>query len=61
MLFDIRFREGRIEIEPSPLPVKLVRKGKLLVATPETDIVSLTEDTVEQIRRAIRRGRAGRV
>lgn len=58
---DIRFREGRIEIEPSPLPVKLVRKGKLLVATPETDIVSLTEDTVEQTRRAIRRGRAGRV
>jgi AbrB family looped-hinge helix DNA binding protein len=58
---DIRFREGRIEIEPSPLPVKLVRKGKLLVATPETDIVSLTEDTVEQTRRAIRRGRRGRV
>jgi AbrB family looped-hinge helix DNA binding protein len=58
---DIRFREGRIEIEPSPLPVKLVRKGKLLVATPETAMVSLTEDTVEQTRRAIRRGRRGRV
>ena len=58
---DIRFREGRIEIEPSPLPVTLVRKGKLLVATPETDVVNLTEDTVEQTRRAIRRGRRGRV
>ena len=58
---DIRVREGRIEIEPSPLPVKLVRKGKLLVATPQTDVAGLTEDTVEETRQAIRRGRRGRV
>lgn len=57
---DIRFREGRIEIEPAPLPVRVVRKGKLLVAVPETEVVALTKDTVEQTRRAIRRGRSGR-
>ena len=57
---DIRFREGRIEIEPSPLPVRVVRKGKLMVAVPETEVVALTKDTVEQTRRAIRRGRSGR-
>ena len=60
MPLDVRLRGGRIEIEPAPLPVKLVRKGKLLVAVAARDIPALTSETVERTRRAIRRERAGR-
>ena len=60
MPLDIRLRDGRIEIEPAPLPVRLVRKGKLLVAVPGTAVAALTAETVERTRRAVRRGRAGR-
>ena len=35
MPLEVRWHEGRIEIEPAPWPVKLVRKGRLLVAVPE--------------------------
>ncbi len=56
MTLDIRLRDGLIEIEPAPLAVKLVRKGRLLVAVPKADIEILTSHTVEQTRRAIRRG-----
>ncbi len=59
MPLDIRLREGRIEIEPAPLPVRLVRKGKLLIAIPQTDVAALTAVTVERTRRAVRRGRSG--
>ena len=57
---DVRWRDGRIEIEPSPLPVKLVRKGKLLVAVPDKSVGVLTADTVERTRRALRRERRAR-
>lgn len=57
---DVRWREGRIEIEPSPMPVRLVRKGKLLVAVPETGVGALTADTVERTRAALRRERRAR-
>ena len=30
-LVEVRWRSGRIEIEPAPLPVNLVRKGRLTV------------------------------
>jgi len=60
MLLDVRLREGRIEIEPALLPVKLVRKGKLLVAAAAKDVPTLTSETVERTRRAIRRERATR-
>jgi AbrB family looped-hinge helix DNA binding protein len=59
MPLDIRLREGRIEIEPAPVPVKLARKGKLLIAIPQTDVAPLTADTVERTRRAVRRRRSG--
>src|SRR5262249_22616614 len=37
MALEVRCHEGRVEIEPAALPVKLVQKGRLLVAVPETD------------------------
>lgn len=57
MLLDVRWREGRIEIEPAPLPVKLVRKGRLLVAMPAKGVGALTADTVERTRDRLRRER----
>lgn len=57
MDLEIRWREGRIEIEPAPLPVKLVRKGRLLVAVPQRTVEPLTGEIVEQTREALRRER----
>lgn len=56
---EVRWRDGVIEIEPQPLPVKLERKGRLLVAKPRTKVPALRTTTVEQARRqlAARRGR----
>jgi AbrB family looped-hinge helix DNA binding protein len=61
MLVEVRWRAGRIEIEPLPLPVKLVRRGKLLVAVPEgTARGVLGSETVERTRRTLRRERGPR-
>ena len=57
MPLDIRFREGRIEIEPAPLKVKLERRGHLVVAVPEEPPPKLTSEIVEGTRRAVRRER----
>ena len=61
MVLDVRCRAGRVEIEPAPLPVKLVRKGRLVVAVPEGDVSALTADTVERTRKMLRRARTERV
>ena len=56
---EVRWRDGRIELEPAPLPVKLVRKGRLLVAMPETGVEPLGEEVVEETRAALARERGG--
>ena len=56
---DIRWRDGRIEIEPAPLPIEFVRKGRLLIATPKRDVEPLTTDQVEATRRGIEQERSG--
>jgi len=56
MALEVRCRDGRIEIEPAALPVKLVRKGRLVVAVPETDGEQLTAETVEATRQALAQG-----
>lgn len=55
MPLDVRWKEGCIEITPAPLPVRLVRRGRLLVAVPQKDIEPLTAETVERTRKALRR------
>lgn len=55
---EVRWREGRIEIEPVPLPVKLVREGRFLVAVPQKDVSALTGEIVEQTRAALRQERS---
>ncbi len=57
MSLEVRWQDGRIEIEPAAASVKLVRRGRLLVAGPETAIEELSAETVEETRRALRRER----
>lgn len=57
-LLDVRWHDGRIEIEPSALPVRLVREGRFLVAVSETEVEQLTAETVEETRRALAEERA---
>jgi AbrB family looped-hinge helix DNA binding protein len=59
MPLEVRWRDGRIEIEPEPLAVRLVRKGRLTVAVPSGSAPALRGETVESTRRKLRRERAG--
>jgi AbrB family looped-hinge helix DNA binding protein len=52
---DVRWRDGIIEIEPLPRPMKLERRGRLLVARPETKGPALRADVVERTRRDVSR------
>ena len=45
---EVRWRDGRIEIEPAPAQVRLERRGRLLVAVPNDNMPALTPDTEEQ-------------
>jgi AbrB family looped-hinge helix DNA binding protein len=51
----IRVADGRIEIEPAPLEVRLVKRGKLTVAVPRKRVPPLTDEivgrTLDQLRR----------
>jgi AbrB family looped-hinge helix DNA binding protein len=60
---EIRLVNGRIEIEPAPTPVRLVRRGRFLVAVPR-DRRPLRPLTIEEVNRTQdelreKRGRAG--
>lgn len=58
-VLDIRCRDGCIELEPAPLPVEFVRKGRLLVAIPKQEVERLTAERVEETRQAIQQERSG--
>ena len=53
MPLDVRWRDGRIEIEPAPLPVGLERRGRLLVAVPQEAVPPLSATAVEATREAL--------
>lgn len=57
MSLDVRVREGRVEIEPAPIKIKLERRGRLLVAVPQESVPPLTAEVVEETRRKVRRER----
>lgn len=54
-LLDIRAGDGRLEIEVEATPMTLLKRGKGVVAVPETELPSLTaeqvRDTLERVRR----------
>lgn len=45
---EITERNGRIEIEPAPTGVELVREGSVLVARPERPLPPLTDEIVRE-------------
>jgi AbrB family looped-hinge helix DNA binding protein len=57
---EVRWRGGRIEIEPAPAAVRLERKGRLVVAVPKKKLPKLTGETVEQTRTRLLDERASR-
>ena len=59
MPLEVRWEKGAITIIPAPLPVKLDRKGRLLVAVPTKDTPRLSADTVERARKTLRKERSG--
>jgi len=59
MRLEVRWRDNRIEIEPEPLAVQLVRKGRLTVAVAADTVPPLRGETVESTRRKLRRERGG--
>lgn len=53
MQLEVRWQDGHIEIEPASVPVRLERRGPLLVAVPEVPVEPLTDQVVEEIRQAL--------
>jgi AbrB family looped-hinge helix DNA binding protein len=58
MPLEVRWENGAIAITPAPLPVRLERKGRLLVAVPTKDTQRLSADTVERTRKILRKERS---
>ena len=52
---EIRVTEGRIEIEPAPLEVKLVKRGALTVAVPRKRVPALSQEVVRRTLERVRR------
>jgi AbrB family looped-hinge helix DNA binding protein len=52
---EIRVREGRLELEPTATPMRLVRRGKGLVATTDEPLPRLGADDVRAVVEALRR------
>ena len=57
----IRVADGRIEIEPAPLEVKLVKRGSLTIAVPRKRVPPLTEEVVRQTVDELRRRGGGEI
>jgi AbrB family looped-hinge helix DNA binding protein len=54
-LLEIRVREGRIEIEPLATPMRLVRRGKGLVATADEPLPAIDAEGVRAVTESLRR------
>jgi AbrB family looped-hinge helix DNA binding protein len=54
-VLEIRLREGRLEIEPAATPMRLVRRGKRLIATSEDPLPRLDADDVRAVVESQRR------
>jgi AbrB family looped-hinge helix DNA binding protein len=54
-LLEIRAGDGRLEIEIAATPVTLQKRGKGVVAVPETELPALTADQVRETLERVRR------
>jgi AbrB family looped-hinge helix DNA binding protein len=52
---EIRVREGRLELEPVATPMRLVRRGKGLVATTDEPLPRIDAEDVRAVTEALRR------
>jgi hypothetical protein len=52
---EVTERDGRIEIEPAPTRVELIREGSVLVARPESSLPPLTDEIVRETLDHVRR------
>ncbi len=57
---DIRYRDGRVEIEPAPVEVRIEMRRGVAVAVPGEPVPAVNTDDVEAVRRRIRREREDR-
>ena len=57
MPLQVRVNDGRVEIEPQTLPMKLEKRGRWLVAVPLVPVPPLTDEAVERTKQQIRRSR----
>jgi AbrB family looped-hinge helix DNA binding protein len=53
-LLEIRAGDGRLEIEITPTPVRLKKRGKGVVAVPDVEMPTLTSDQVRDTLERIR-------
>jgi AbrB family looped-hinge helix DNA binding protein len=56
---EVRVVDGRLELEPAPLPVTLERRRGLVVAVPKQRVRPLSAAEVDATRDAIRSSRGG--
>lgn len=54
-VLEIRSRDGRLEIEPVPTPMRLVRRGKGLVATTDQPVPPIAAEDVRAVLESVRR------
>ena len=52
---DIRARDGLLELEIAPTPMRLRRRGKGLVAVPDIELPALSVDQVRETLERVRR------
>ena len=52
---EVTERDGRIEIETAPTPMRAARRGTRVVAEPERDLPPLTTDQVRDVLERVRR------
>jgi AbrB family looped-hinge helix DNA binding protein len=57
MALEIRYIDGRVEIEPAPMDVAFVREGRFVVAMPRDATEPLTVDEVERAQSTVRESR----
>jgi len=58
---EIRLHEGRVEIEPAPLEVRVEMREGVAVAVPTEPVPPVSADEVEAVRRRLREEREDRV
>lgn len=51
---DVSLHDGRVEIEPAPMAVRIEKRGRVAVAVPEEPLPPLTAEEVEDTRRQVR-------